>query len=53
MSLNTKIIIAERAPSEAKNVPISLPVSTDRIKIIPINQQRKRHQKLSSFKYKK
>jgi hypothetical protein len=40
VSLKTKIIIADKAPREAKNVPISLPVSTDSISIIPINHKK-------------
>ena len=33
------MIIAERAPSEARKVPISLPVRTDKIKIHSTTQE--------------
>ena len=39
VSLNTRIIIADNAPRDARKVPISLPVRTDRISIIPMNQR--------------
>ena len=39
VSRNTRIIIADNAPRDARKVPTSLPVRTDNIRIIPINQR--------------